>query len=355
MAENTGKRKELNAAELSLFFTNLELIYHSGLTPAEGFDILRQSSQSGSQGAADRAWFGSLYEHSVAGRSLTESLKAAGGVPNYAISLLQIGEKTGKLEDTCVGLRDYYQKRDELSQSLRSALVYPLIMILMVFAVVVILLTQAMPVFDQVFNQLGLELTGVAGTLLAIGEVLRSSPLYITVAVLAIVFIIVILRLTPFGKKFFAKVYEHAPITRIISFETSLQRFALAMATMSRSGLEADVAIGLAEPLIDNGEAKKRIHEMQRKIEKSASLQSAVEESELFSPDEMSVLSVGFKTGSDARAFEQVGESISRTTERKINRLVGTLEPALVAFMCIIVGAVLLSVMLPLLGVLGTI
>jgi type IV pilus assembly protein PilC len=287
--------------------------------------------------------------------SLTESLKAVGGVPDYAISILKIGEKNGKVEDTCAGLNDYYQKRDELGQSLRSALVYPLIMVFMVFVVVVILLTQAMPVFDQVFNQLGLELTGVAGTLLMIGQILRSSALYITAAIVAIILIIVIIRLTPAGKKLFTKLYEVAPVTRIISFETSLQRFALAMATMSRSGLEADAAIGLAEPLVDNSEARKRVHEIHRKVEKSASLQSAIEESELFSPDEMSVLSVGFKTGSDARAFEQVGESISRSTERKINRLVGTLEPALVAFMCIIVGAVLLSVMLPLLGVLGNI
>ncbi len=123
----------------------------------------------------------------------------------------------------------------------------------------------------------------------------------------------------------------------------------------SRSGVEADASLGLAAPLVDNSEVSKRIQEIHRKVEKGSSLQSAVEESELFSPDEMSVLTVGFRTGSDARAFEQVGESISRTTERKIGRLVGTLEPAMVAFMCIIVGAVLLSVMLPLLGVLGNI
>ncbi|HBT95186.1 MAG TPA: hypothetical protein DEB24_03365, partial [Coriobacteriia bacterium] len=293
--------------------------------------------------------------YSTEGSTLSESLKKAGGIPDYALSLLQIGERTGKVEDTCAGLRDYYQKRDELGQSLRSALLYPVIMIFMVFAVVIILLTQAMPVFDQVFSQLGMELTGIAGTLSLIGAVLRQSALWITVVVVAIILIAIIIRLTPAGKGIFVKIYEHAPVTRVISFETSLQRFALAMATMTRSGLETDMAIGLAEPLVDNGEAKKRIGEMHRKVQKNMSLQNAVEESELFSPEELSILSVGFRTGSDSRAFEQVGESIAATTERKINRLVGVLEPVLVAVMCVVVGAILLSVMLPLLGVLGTI
>jgi type IV pilus assembly protein PilC len=351
MSNKTRRRKELPPAELSLFFSNLELICHSGLTPAEGFDILKQSVRD----VKERQWLELLYQSSVAGLLLTEALEKAGGFPEYALSLLRIGEETGRLEDTCHSLSEYYARRDELAQSLRSALVYPLTMILMVFVVVIILLTQAMPVFDQVFSQLGFELTGLAAALLSAGQVLRSSALYISAVLAAIVIILLILRAVPVGKRLFNQLYEHAPVTRELSFKMSLQRFAFAMSTMLQSGLGADAALVFAEPLMENAKALEGVHTIRLEVEQGAALQSAIEKSRLFAPDEMSRLAVGFRTGSDAQAFDQVGTSIAVTTERRLGRLVGAIEPALVGIMCVLVGIVLLSVMLPLLGVLSNI
>ena len=350
-SQTAGQRKEMTAAELSLFFANMELIYHSGLTPTDGFDILRQSSKS----AADKDWLSSLYDASVMGLPLTEALTQSGGIPDYALSLLKIGEETGKLEDSCASLHDYFARRDELAQALRAALVYPLTMIMMVFVVVIILLTQAMPVFDQVFSQLGLELSGLAGSLLSLGQALRASALYISAILAAAVVLLLVLRALPVGKRFFALLYEKAPVTRDLSFKTALQRFAYAMATMLRSGLDASAALKLVEPLIENRRAFLGINRISSQVAGSVSLQTAIEESKLFDAEEMSLLSVGFRTGTDAQAFDQVGSSIATTTERRLDRLVGMLEPALVGLMCILVGAILLSVMLPLLGVLSNI
>jgi type IV pilus assembly protein PilC len=351
MSRKQNKKKELTPAELSLFFSNLELIYHSGLTPAEGFDILKQSTRD----AKTRQWLELLYQSSTLGLLLTESLQKAGGIPGYALSLLRIGEETGRLEDTCRSLHEYYEKRDELSQALRAALVYPSTMILMVFVVVVILLTQAMPVFDQVFNQLGFELTGIAGGLLALGQALRSSALYISAVLAAIVIIVFIVRLTAVGRRLFSVLYERAPITRDLSFKMALQRFAFAMATMLKSGLNADAALALAEPLIENTKAGQRVRSIRMKVERGTGFQTAIEDSKLFPVQEMSLLAVGFRTGSDAQAFDQVGASIAVATERRLDRLVSAIEPALVGFMCVLVGVILLSVMLPLLGVLSNI
>lgn len=351
MTDKTAKRKELSPAELSRFFSNLELIYHSGLTPTEGFSILVTSAR----GAEEKKWLEELYESSTQGFPLTESLTRSGGLSDYALSLLFIGEKSGKMEDTCRSLHDYYEKRDELAQALRSALVYPLTMVIMVFVVVLVLLTQAMPVFDQVFNQLGFEMTGLAGTLLSVGQMLRSSALYISAVLAVLVVAILILRALPVGKRLFNSLYENAPFTSDISYKLSLQRFAYAMATMINSGIDIEVALSLAEPLMENKRAREKVVEIRAQIEKAAGFQTAIEKSNLFPPEAMSVLTVGFRTGSDAGAFDQVGTSIGNSTERRIEGLVGAIEPALVGLMCVVVGVILLSVMLPLLGVLSNI
>ena len=341
----------MTPAELSIFFANLELIYHSGLTPADGFDILKK----GSQNPAYTVWLDELYQNSVVGLALSDSLEKAGGIPTYALSMIRIGESTGKLQDTCLSLRDYYRKRDELAQAIRSALVYPLTMVLMVLVVIIVLLVQAMPVFDQVFNQLGLELTGFAGSLLSVGQILRSSALYITGVLVAIIVILLIIRITPAGKRFFNMLYEKAPIVGDISFKLSLQRFAFAMATMMKSGLDTDSALNLAQTLIENSKVAEKVRQIRTNIQENMGFKAAIEESKLFPPDEMTLLSMGFRVGADAQVFDDVGNSIATTTERKLDRIIGAIEPALVGFMCVLVGIILLSVMLPLLGVLSNI
>ncbi|MDR3052728.1 MAG: type II secretion system F family protein [Coriobacteriales bacterium] len=346
-----GKGNELTPAELSLLFSNLALVYHSGLSLSEGFEILDLNASN----PAEQKLMAVLYQAAVDGDSLYDSLSAIEGLPDYALSLIHIGEKTGRMEETFVGLRDYYQKRDELAQSIRASLVYPLTMMVMVFVVVIVLLTQAMPVFEQVFAQLGFTMTGFSGALLAIGNALSGSALVIGAVVVVLIVIKLILRATSAGKRFFNSLYENLPFTRDISLRMSTQRFALALSTMLKSGLDSDQALRYVEPLIENRHAKAKVHAIRQKIENGESLQRAIEESQLFPAASMALLSVGFRTGTDAEALNQIGQNIMVATERKMENLVSAIEPTLVGIMCVIVGIILLSVMLPLMGVLASI
>ncbi|MDR1421932.1 MAG: type II secretion system F family protein [Coriobacteriales bacterium] len=351
MTEATSRRKELSPADLGMFFANLELVYHSGLPLAEGFEILRLNAKN----ADERQLMEALYTAATAGETLTDSLEQIGVLPGYALSLIRIGEETGRMEETCASLHNYYEKRDELAQSIRSSLVYPLSMMFMVFLVVILLLTQAMPVFEQVFAQLGFQMTGLSQGLLSLGQALNGSALYIGGVLVALIVIGLVLRITPVGKRFYASVFANAPITRGLSLQMSTQRFALALSTMLNSGLAPDQALRLALPLVDNKRAVVRVKQIQEQVTAGESFQKAVESSKLFPAESMALLSVGFRTGTDAQAFDQIGQTITLSTERKVASLVAAIEPTLVGIMCGLVGIILLSVMLPLLGILSSI
>ncbi|MCL2756740.1 MAG: type II secretion system F family protein [Coriobacteriia bacterium] len=343
-----GRKKELTPAELDLFFSNLELVYHSGLPLSEGFDILRSNAQS----SYDKKRLDALYTAAINGESLSKALDRQGDLPDYALSLIHIGEQTGRMEETFASLHSYYQKRDILTQSIKSSLTYPLSMLVVVLVVVIVLLTQAMPVFDQVFRQLGFEMTGVAAALLDIGAVLSQYALYIAGALIGIIVIVVILRLLPIGKRFFSALFQSAPFTRTLSLRLSVQRYALALSTLLIAGLHVDQALEYAEPLVDDKRARARVKVIHQEVMAGETFLAAIEHSKLFPPNAMALLAVGFKTGTDSDALEQVGEQITLETEHRVETLVAAIEPSLVAIMCILVGIILLSVMLPLLGVL---
>ncbi|MDR1714159.1 MAG: type II secretion system F family protein [Coriobacteriales bacterium] len=343
--------KELSALQLSQLFANLELTYHSGLALSEGFDILATNESD----STAKALLRSVYQSVTAGDSLSEALQVAGGIPQYALSLLRIGEKTGRMEETCKALASYYEKRDALAQSVRSALVYPLSMMVMVFVVVVVLLTQAMPVFEQVFAQLGFTMSGFSAWLLAAGQALSNSAFVVGGVLVALIVLGVLLYLLPAGRRFYHRLFESFPLTRDLSQRLATQRFALGVSTLLHSGLNPDEALGYVQPLIDDRTAARKVAGVASKLADGEGFQEALETSGLFPPDTMTLLTMGFRTGTDAEAFDKIGQSITLSTERRMESLIALIEPTLIGVMCVLVGVILFSVMLPLVGVLTSI
>ena len=343
-----SKKKQLKPAQLKVLFSNLEMITHSGLPLSEGFDILRQNEDA----PEEKALMDRLYDAVNSGEGITGVLEKSKIVPSYACSLMAIGEKTGRLEETFASLADYYSKRDELTESIRSSVMYPLSMLVMVFVVIAVLLVQVMPVFDHVFNQLGYQMTGLSAGLLEAGNILGQFGFWIGGILLALIVIGAIISLTPAGKGFFNNLMQNAPITRDLSLNMSAQRFSLAMSSMLNAGLDLDEALEHAESLVDNKRALRSVKKIRKVVSEGDSFLSAIEKSGLYTHKDMALLSIGIKTGADAEALSQVGEQITVATENRLERLVATIEPTLVAIMCILVGLILLSVMLPLMGAL---
>ncbi|MDR2108681.1 MAG: type II secretion system F family protein [Coriobacteriales bacterium] len=341
--------KTLTPAQLRLLFSNLELVYRSGLPLTEGFDILRANARD----AVELRRMEALYQAALNGESLYQTLKHLGDLPDYALALIGIGEKTGRMEQTFASLGAYYARRDLLSQSIRSSLTYPISMLVVVVAIVVVLLTQAMPVFNQVFLQLGFQMTGLAAALMAFGSALSRYALWIIAVIVVLVAIGVFLRFIPAGKRFYAALSQSAPIARDLSLRVSTQRFTIALASLLDAGLGVDQALALAEPLVDDKRARARVGAIRRAVDEGASFITALEQSKLFPPDSLALLAVGFKTGADAESLQQVGDQIALATENRMDSLVAAIEPTLVSVMCVLVGLILLSVMLPLLGVLS--
>jgi len=344
----SAKKKLLKPAQLKVLFSNLEMITRSGLPLSEGFDILRTSEED----PAEKALVNQLYEAVNSGGSITGVFEQSGIMPEYASSLVSIGEKTGRLEETFASLADFYIKRDELSQSIRSSVVYPVSMLVMVFVVVAVLLVQVMPVFNHVFLQLGYEMTGISAGLLNAGTVLGQFGFWIAGIIFALVVIGIILYASRGGRKFYNALFQSAPITRDLSLDLSAQRFSLAMSTMLNAGLELDTSLEFAEKLVEDKRASRSVKRIRKTIDGGGSFLDALTKSGLYTNKDLALLSIGIKTGADADAMSQVGEQITIATEGRLERLIAAIEPTLVAIMCILVGLILLSVMLPLMGAL---
>lgn len=159
---------KLNNRELFQFCEQFSIILRSGMSAIEGLAILNDDSQT--ERGKEILTF--LYKDMEESGSLAHAMEQSGAFPASAAAYVRTGEETGCLDEVMKGLSAFYAKEIQITDQIQSAVAYPLVMLGMMTAVIVILLVKILPVFRQVFRQLGLEMSGISGALLGIGETL---------------------------------------------------------------------------------------------------------------------------------------------------------------------------------------
>ncbi len=344
------RQREFSATELADFFEQLSMLLKSGIPIWEGLSMMAENTRD-----ADAAGlFQTLSEEASSGHSLSAGLEKSGRFPAYAVKMVQAGEKTGRLEETTEALRAYYEGRDALAQSIRASVTYPLCMAAMVLVVIVVLIVQVMPVFEQVFTQLGLAMNPFSLSLLQFGEALNRYAFAILIVVAALIVAFLILRATARGKEALRRFYDAFVFTRRLAQAEAANRFAFSMSLMLESGIDTASAIDFAEGLLESGKARAKIDRLRTLLKEGKPFGEAVCDCGIFSDAYRGIVAAGARSGAAADMLMTVALRYQRETEQRTQRLLAVLEPTLVAVLCVMVGMVMLSVMLPLTGILSS-
>ena len=343
--------KALTNTELITFCGQLALILRSGISALEGLSLMLEDTP---EGEGRQVIESVLSEMEVTG-SLHHSLRTAGVFPDYMCSMTEIGEMSGKLDDVMYSLSEHYRREESLSASIRSAVVYPLIMLGMMVAVMAVLIIKVMPVFRQVFEQLGTGMTGVSKAILDFGSALGNYSMVFLILALVIAVLFIWLFFTESGNSHRKTIADKFFLTRGLSRKIACSRFASGMHLALGSGLDVDQSLEMAARLVDHPVVHSQIEEIRRLTAEGNGFTEAVTETGIFSGIYTRMLSIGYRAGALDDVMEQISRSYSEEVEERMNTLTSRLEPTLVAILSIVVGMILLSVMLPLMSVMSNI
>lgn len=330
------QQKMLTNLEIAEFCNQMSMMLHSGISPLEALHLLNEDSRNKDEAAL----LAKLIEEMEMTGSFYAAAEASNVFPNYALQMLRLGEETGTMDQVIQGLADHYTREENLSDMLRSALIYPSIMLGMMAVVVVVLLTKVMPIFNQVFKQLGQEMTGFSAGLLALGDTLsRYSAVFIAL-VAALVLLIA------FGRK-------HLPFYRKLQSQLASCRFADGMSIALKSGMTPEQGLDLVAALVVDPEFTKKIAACRIKLDEGADLSTALHQTGIFTGTYARIAAIGEKAGSMDQAMSHISSEYEYAANSRINRLIALLEPTLVIILSLVVGIILFSVMLPLLGIMS--
>ena len=216
--------KPLSNNELSMFCGQMSMILHSGISSTEGLSLMAEDSPE--QG---KELLESLISNMEETGIFHQSIRDTKVFPEYMCNMIQIGEESGRLDEVMSALSEHYEQQETISRSIKNAITYPFIMITMMLAVILVLIVKVMPVFNQVYEQLGTGLTGVSKNILNLGILMNryAFVLVLLAGVLAGCFLY--FTFTEKGRNQFFRFSSKLPFTQKFSEEIAVSRFASGM------------------------------------------------------------------------------------------------------------------------------
>lgn len=337
------KKKLLSENEISTFCQQVGMIVKAGLPTYYGIMILRDEAND----EYTKSFLNDIYVPMEKGVTLGNAIADTGMFPEYMVDMVRLGEETGRLEEVLDSLSTYYEREADIKASIRHAVTYPLIMTVMMLVVIIVIITQVVPVFSQIYEQLGSGLTGTALMLMNISNVLNNYMLYFIIGVVVLAIVFFLFSRTSFGKILFQG--------RSLSMTIAASRFANCMYLALASGLDTDRSLEMAEKLIDNPYMLERINKCKEHIKHGESFIKSLLLSGIFSKVYSSLMTIGYKTGSMDEVMHKISIAYEEESDDKLRHFVSVLEPTLIIILSFFIGLILVSFLLPLLGIISSI
>ena len=344
----------LESSALSAFCGSIATMLQAGIQTEEAVLMLSENREESRFQEVCNAVYASLVE----GGTLSESMNASGGFPRYAVDMVATGEKSGHLEQVLRNLEMYYDEEDRMFTKLKSSVGYPAALLCIMAVILAFTVLVILPVFAKVYEDM-------AGSLVASSSVSVGASMVIgwvalaVVVVLAVASVVLVARTgSESGRAGVMRLFERIPLTAGAMYQLALSRFTAALATFISSGITHEEAMSHAIEMVDHQKLKERLlraRDAMVDLDNPRSLGQAIGESDVFEPLYARMLNVGMRSGIADETLAQLSSTFFDDAVVQIERALDYVEPLFAAFLTVAVGATLIAVMIPLIGIMASI
>ena len=341
--------KVYSGRELSAFCLQISILLKAAVPLDEGLYLMAEDALT----EEEKKLFHTMGEDVELGDPFFESLERTGAFPPYVVRMAKLGQQSGTLDQMMESLADYYEKEYYMMKNIRNAITYPVMMVGMLLIVLFVLFTRVMPVFEQVYAQLGVQMSPLSRAASRLGGILSGAALVVFVLLAVAVLIAAIAAGAGKELTIAHKLMERLKRNSKTALAAAGRRFTAVLALTIRSGMELDKGMELARELVDNGTVAEKIDICSEKLQLGEGYYEAMKESGLFSSFHIQLIKVGVRSGKMDEVLQEISDDYEQQADASIDAMVARLEPTLVAVLAVAVGLILLSVMLPLAGILA--
>jgi len=336
--------KKVDTLELMLFSRQMYTLLKAGVPIMRALAGLQESTDN----PAFAAMLQDLRESLDSGRELSSALRRHPKVfsPFY-LSMIQVGEMTGMLDVTFLRLYEHLEFEREMKERIKSAVRYPMFVLIAMAIAIVIVNIFVIPAFAKVFEGFHAELPLMTRMLMGFsGFMVQSWPFLFALVIGAVVAFRAWIN-TVNGRYKWDRYKFHIPIAGRIIMKATLARFARSLALSFKSGVPIVQGLNSVALVVDNEFMRSRVEQMRDGVERGESILRTAATAGVFNPTVLQMIAVGEETGDmDGLMFEIAG-MYEREVEYEIKTLSANIEPILIVLLGVLVLILALGIFLP--------
>lgn len=343
--------KIYSSRELSAFCLQISLLLKAAVPLEEGLSIMSEDAAT----KEEQELLHAMAEDVELGEPFYSAMEKSASFPPYVVRMAKLGQQSGTLDKLMESLSTYYEKEYFMMKNIRNAITYPIMMVLMLLVVLFVLFTKVMPVFEDVYAQLGVQMSPLSQAATRFGGIFSGVALVLFAALAIIIGAAAVASGAGRSFGWAEKLKDRFKRKSKTALAVAGRRFTAVLALTLQSGMELEKGMDIARELVDNTRVAEQIAACGQKLQEGVSYFEAMKSTGLFTQFHIQMIKVGTRSGRLDEVMQDISEDYEQQADASIDNMVARLEPTLVAVLAVAVGLILLSVMLPLAGVLASV
>ena len=341
-----GKRRrvKIKIDDLVIFSRQLSTMVDAGIPLVTALDILAEQMEK----ETFKQILFKLRDDIETGLSLSEALSKHQTVfPPLFINMIRAGESSGMLDEILERLATYLEKTGSLQKRIKSALVYPIAVTVMAFAITAFLMIKVIPVFKDIYAGFSAKLPLPTVVLLGISDFMRH---YFFIAIVLLVIGIFLFRRytrTEKGKMRLDHLKLSVPVFGTLVKKMAVGKFTRTLSTLIKSGVPILSSLEIVSKTAGNRVIEEAVNNVRTNVREGESIAEPLLRSGVFPPMVVRMISVGEQAGELEKMLTKIADFYDEQVDTAVSGLTSLIEPLIIAFLGIVIGSIVICMFLP--------
>lgn len=342
----------IKTKDLAVFCRQFQVMLSAGVAIVNSMEILYEQTEN----KKFKEVIKDLREHIQKGSTFSESLEYHRDVfPEIMISMIEAGEVSGNLDVIMERLSIHFEKEFKINNKIKSAMVYPIILTVVIIAVVSFLLIFVMPTFISMFEGSGVPLPAPTVALLNISKFLRQRWYIVFGVIGAIVFLYNRLSKEKNIKIKKDKFKLKIPVVKNVQIKVASARFTRTLSTLLGSGVELMKSMEIVSKVSGNSYVSSILMEVKEDLRKGGTLSEPLQRYGIFPPMIPAMINIGEESGAIEEVLNKTADFYDEEVDTAIQKLTTMVEPVMIIVMAVIVGFIVIAMLLPIFDMANTV
>jgi len=346
-----GGYGRVKLTDLAIFARQFSTMLDAGVSLIRCLDVLQAQTNN----ARLRKILMDLSARVESGESLSRSMaRHPKAFSQLIIGLIRAGEVGGVLEESLQRIAAFLEKDVQLRRKIRSALTYPVIVLLVAIGILIFLVSWLVPQFAQLFKELGIkEMPAPTQFLIDLSALFTQRWYVVIIAVVAILIAYKLFVSTRVGRRVADRVKLRVPVFGPLHHKIVMARFSRTMGTLLASGVPILQAMETVAGVVGNSVVSDAVIESRARIREGEKIADPLQRSKMFPPMVVHMVSVGEESGSLDHMLNKIADFYENEVEMTIASLTAAIEPVMIVLLGVIVGFIVISMFLPMIEVIS--